>query len=467
MSVFSHFSIGLSALRAFRLGMNIAGYNVANAETDGFSRRRITLGTMPTVDVPGGSIGMGVEVTSVSRLRDTFLDFATRNEMGRLGADTGRNEVLSALEPMLGEVGSTALSSSLTGIFDAFEQLTVEPDSTAVREDVIAAAKELAATIRRVDSYFVESRRNANVKVNDLATRANEILSRLKQINGDIVGQEASGTEASDLRDERDRLLDELALLVPVRTVESNNGQLSVFLEGTGDTLLSGISARPLQIQTDAEGMSRVFVSRGGEMVDLTDTLRSGEIGGYLEVRDDSIPGYRDRLDQFTTAVINEFNTVHEAGYDLNGDPGLNLFEPDPPGSHPSSAIYVNAQIEQDFSLLAAAGAPGEPGNNVNALAFVDLRDKSVGSLGNRTMVGFGADILSQVGRDVAAADTAQKASQVIVDSLEVKRQQASAVSLDEEAADLAKWQQSFQAAAQFMQTVNRVTEYAINMFAG
>lgn len=467
MSVFSHFSIGISALRAFRLGMNMAGYNVANAETEGFSRRRIQLGMMPTVEIPGGLAGMGVEVTSVRRMRDTFLDFATRREMGRLGSDSGRNEVLSALEPMLGEVGSAALSTSLTGIFDAFEQLAVEPDSTAVREDVIAAARELAGTIRRVDSYFVESRRNANEKVESLATRANEILDRLEQINRDIVGQEVDGTEASDMRDERDRLLDELAVLLPVRTVESANGQLSVYLEGTGDTLLSGVSARPLQLATDTDGMNRVRISRGGEIVDLTDVLRDGELGGFLEVRDEAMPGYREKLDQFTKAVIDQFNTVHRAGYDLNGDQGGSLFEPDPPGSHPSSAIYVNAQIEQNSQLLAAAGAAGEPGSNVNALAFVDLRDASVAALGNRTLVGFGADILSQVGRDVSAADVALKASRVIVDSLELKRQEASAVSLDEEAADLARWQQSFQAAAQFMQTVNRVTEIAINMFAG
>ncbi len=467
MTVFDHFSIGRSAMRAFRLGMNISGYNVANSQTPGFSRRRIELGTLPVVEVPGGLSGGGVDVLAVRRLRDPFLDFATRRELGRLGADSGRTGVLSALEPAFGDVDNAELTNAFSSLFDSIEKLTTQPDNVSVREDVINGAQQLAATIRRTDTKLVEARTDADNRVVHTVERSNEILSRLAQINQALVEEESSGSEASDLRDERDNLTDELSSLVAVRTVETSNGTINVHLDETGDTLLSGNSPRPLVLTSNSEGVKRITISRGGESVDLTDRMRGGQLGGLLAVRDHDIPGYRTRLNALAASVITEFNSIHESGYDLNGDAGVNLFEPDPPGSNAASAIQVNDVIETDPRKLAVASAPGAPGKNEIALAMLGLRGAGLSALDSRSMVGFAADILASVGHDVAQSDASREASRAIVDSLDLKRRSMSGVSLDEEAADLVRWQQSFQAAAKFMQTVNQVTETAMSIFGG
>ncbi len=467
MTVFDHFSIGRSAMRAFRLGMNTAGYNVANSQTPGFSRRRIELGTMPTVQVPGGLSGLGVDVMAVRRMRDPFLDFATRRELGRLGADSGRSGVLSALEPALGEVQSAELRNSFSNLFDSIETLTTQPDNISVREDVIANAQQLALTIRRTDSKLVESRTDADNRVVQTVERSNEILGRLAQTNQALVEEESSGSEASDLRDERDNLTDELAGLVAIRTVETPNGTINVYLDETGDTLLSANSPRSLVLTPNSEGVNRITISRGGEKIDLTDRLRSGQLGGLLQVRDHDVSGYRDRLNTLASSVIDEFNAIHESGYDLNGDAGANLFEPDPPGAGAASAIQVNDVVETDPRKLALADAPGAPGKNEMVLQMLALRESGLSALDNRSMIGFAADILASVGHDVAQSDASREASQSIVDSLDLKRQTLSGVSLDDEAADLVRWQQSFQAAAKFMQTVNQVTESALSILGG
>lgn len=467
MTVFSQFAIGRTAMRAFRLGMNLSGYNVANANTPGFSRRRLELGPLPTIAVPGGWAGMGVDVVSVHRVRDPFLDFATRREMGRLGADTARAEILAAMEPMFGEVGTNELQGALTNFFDSLESLSVQPDDPAVRENVLAAGREVAATFHRLDTYLVESRRSANQQVADKVDRVNDILDRLSQINVELLGLEAGGGEASDLRDERDRLVDELSGLLSIRTVEADNGQVSVYLEETGDTLLAGELAHPLETFQDAEGMHHVTVRRGGEQVDLTERLRGGALGGYLEVRDEDVPGYRERLDTLAAELAREVNAVHSSGYGLDGSTGLAFFVPDPPSDHMASAIQVNARIEEDPRRIAAADAPDEPGNNAIALQLAALREEPVGGLGGHSFAGYGADLMAAIGRDTASADASRQAGETIVDSLDLKRQQVAGVSLDEEAADLAKWQQSYQAAARYMQTVNRVTEMALGLLAG
>ncbi|MDQ7088979.1 MAG: flagellar basal body rod C-terminal domain-containing protein [Acidobacteriota bacterium] len=255
--------------------------------------------------------------------------------------------------------------------------------------------------------------------------------------------------------------------MIPVRAVEQDNGQVSVFLEGSGDTLLAGTSAHPLEIGRDADGLARILVDRSGERVDLTDTLRGGALGGYLAARDEHLTSYREQLDLLAATLIEEFNAVHRGAYDQAGDTGRNLFEPDPPGDNAAAAIRVNAEILDDPTKLGTADAAGEPGNNVAVLAMLDLRTAGISGLSGLTFTGYAADVIANVGRDLAAADAATEASEVIVGSLELKRQSVSAVSLDEEAANLARWQQSFEAAARFLQTVNRVTETALNLIPG
>ncbi len=458
-----YLSIARSAMSTFRLGMNIAGYNVANANTEGFTRRRLVLGPLPEVQVRNGIVGTGVDVMSVTRVRDRFVDTNVRSALAQMGTEKSRQDILSGLEPVLGSVKTPALSNALSNLFGAFETLTIQADSPASRADVLARAGELASTFRRADAAISDAQREADTRLQDAVGRANDIIGQLRQMNVDVVQQEAGGLEASDLRDRRDQLVDELSELLPVRTVEQDNGQISVYMEGTGDTLLATVSARPLRTTTDVNGHAHVIVDRGGQSVDVSGTLRAGEIGGLLKAREDDLQGYRDQLDQLATAVITEFNAIHKAGFDLDGGTGNALFVPDPPGTHAAAAIAVNPTVAQDPRKLAAADTAGEPGNNKNAQKFVGLRTRDLPALGLRNLVAFSADLLADVGRAVKNSEVSLTASQTIVDSLNEKRSQLSGVSLDEEAADLVRWQQAFQASARFLQMANQMVDEALD----
>lgn len=466
MGVFDYISISRTALGAFRQGMNIAGYNVANANTEGYSRRVMQLGPTQTVEVRNGIIGTGVDVTGVKRQRDAFLDFATRRELGRMGTDKSREEILSALEPVLGGTDSAGLTTALTSFFDSFETLSVQPDSPSSRANVVAQADNLASTLNRVDAQFDEAQRNADSRVVATLDRVNAILVQVRQINLDITSQEAGGAEASDLRDQRDKLLDELSQKVPVRIVEANNGQTSVFLDSTGDPLLAGVSMRQLQAVKTADGFTHVSIDRGGEITDISGALGGGELGGYLEARDTDIASYRTQLDTLASVIANQFNTVQKAGFDHAGNAGVAMFVPDPPGAHAAAAIRINSAVEADPNLVAASSAAGEAGNNSNALAFVALRTRTLASLGDQTISGYAAGVIAGVGTDVKSVSAGLEASQTIVDSLDQQRSAISGVSLDEEAADLVRWQQAFQASARFLQMSNQMIDEVLNDLA-
>ncbi len=455
MGTFDYMAIGVSALRAFKMGITVAGYNVANAQTDGFSKRRISLLAMPSVAVTHGQIGTGVDIASVTRDRDTFLDFSVRREYARTGSDTSRKEVLSALEPSLGDVQNPLLGGALSNLFDAFETLAVQPSDPAARANVVARAGSLASTFQNLDSQMDASQRSADQHVQDKVQRVNEILGQLKQMNVDVLSQEAGGAEASDLRDQRDTLVDELSQILAVRTVQQKNGQVNVFLESSGDPLLSSASVNPLQLTKDAGGFSRVGVNRAGQLVDISDATRSGQLGGYLKARDTDIAGYRTQLNTLAANVITEMNAIHQAGYDLDGTQGVALFQPDPPGANAAAAIHVNAVLVQDPRKLAAADAPNENSNNANVLRFIDLRTKNLAALGGLAIGDYASTLTGNVGRDVQASTTAAQAGQQLISSYESKRQSVSGVNLDEEASDIIKWQQAYQAAAQFLKTTN------------
>lgn len=260
MSGFSHLWLGVTALKAFRRGMDTAGYNIANANTPGFSRRRIELTPLRPTAAAYNAPGLGVDVATLRRERDPFLDFATRREMSRLGGDGARTEVLAALEPALASIDSSPLTGPLGELFDAFEALSVQPDDAALRRDVISAAQNLAGSIRRFDARLGEARQNVDGRVRDAVSRINEITRRLAEINAKQPVIEAGGPEASDLRDERDRLLDELSGLAGVQVVYDERGRANVFLEATGDALITGTTDIPLALSPDGEGMQHVIV---------------------------------------------------------------------------------------------------------------------------------------------------------------------------------------------------------------
>ncbi len=465
MSLFNPFGIGLSALRAFRLGLDATGYNIANATTPGFSRRRVSLSSLYD-PAAGGMVQAGFGVRAeVSRVRDPFLDFAVRREMTRLGADDSRAQMLGVLEPVFGPVDSAPLQQALSRFFGAADGLSANPENLSVRTEFTAAAGQLAATIRNTAGQIDAAREEIDGRVVETVGQVNDLLDRIARLNDQVVAQEAGGAEAANLRDERGQLLDQLARLVPARVVIDEQGIANVYLTDSGDALVTAAGARPLELGVDSAGMHRVLARRASAGLDVTDQLRGqGKLGGLIESRDVHVAAYRTELDRFAATLVSEVNARHTAGFDLDGNAGLALFEPDPPGAGTASTITVNAGIAADPRLVAAAGVAGAPGDNRAALELAGLRGLGLSGLDGSSLNGFLSEMIADVGRDVAAASTERDASAAVVEAFEARRAEASGVSLDEEAANLVLWQRSYEAAARFLQTMDEVIQVALQL---
>jgi flagellar hook-associated protein 1 FlgK len=207
-----------------------------------------------------------------------------------------------------------------------------------------------------------------------------------------------------------------------------------------------------------------VRIERAGGMVDITERLTGGRLGGLVQLRDTTLAGYRQTLDDLAGALITEVNALHRTGFDLDGNAGGVFFEPDPPGSGAASAIQVSAALAADPRLLAASG-DGAPGDNAVALALADLREQPLAALGDSTFAAAHGDLIAQMGLDAASAQTQRDASELFLSSLEARRDAVSGVSLDEEAADLVRFQRSFEAAAKFLRAVDEMTRVVLETF--
>jgi flagellar hook-associated protein 1 FlgK len=446
--------------------MDTVGQNIANVNTEGYSRRRVGLEEMFPRQTAAGLSSMGVEANTARRLRDELLEYEIRRERGSLGQHSARAQALSLLESLIGETEVDGLGRALSDFFDGVSRLSARPEDMAVRLEVVAHAEELTSAFHGIDERLDAARKDADRRIVDTVAEINSLSERIAELNREIVATEAGRVEASGARDERDRLIGELAELVDISVATSEDGALQVSLAGTGDPLVVDARAFPLEARPDGArgGLASVRAERSGVMVDVSDRITGGKLGGLLQLRDVTLTGYGQALDDLAASLITEVNAVHRSGFDLNGNAGGALFEPDPPGTGAAAAIQVSAAILADPGALAAS-ADASPGDNGAALALAALREQPVAALGGSTFAAAHGDLVARMGLDAASAATHRESSGLFLASLESQRDSVAGVSLDEEAADLMRFQRSYEAAARFLRAVDEMTQVVFRTF--
>src|SRR5713101_170471 len=207
--------------------------------------------------------------------------------------------------------------------------------------------------------------------------------------------------------------------------------------------------------QIAAGGIHKIFAGT----VDITGLIPAGKLGGLLDVRDNRIPALQASLDQLAAGLATALNTAHRSGFDLNGTAGTDLFVP-PAAGGAGAAAALSVAIT-DPTLLAAS-SDGTPGSNGNLAVISAVHDQAVAA--GQKPLDFYSRLVFQVGSDTANAAADLSASQLILRQLEDQRASISGVSLDEEAANIVRYQTAYQAAARVISTVNTLLDTAVNL---
>lgn len=448
----SALSIALSALTSEKGAMDATANNVANVNTPGYSRVRPVLTENDPVVIAPLTFGTGVSLSKLESLRDPILQL-------RIGQETQSQGELDAFVTAMQQVevnfqsSSGDLGSQLTQFFNSVNQLATDPVDLSLRQAVLTAAQNLATGFRNTSSNLIRQRSSLDLNVVQGVQQINTLTGQIAQLNGQITNLENLRQDASAFVDQRDVLIQQLSGLIDVASIKSSNGLTLTTSNGTA--LVAGEENFLLSTQTDAAGVQHIFSNQ----TDITAKLNSGALAGTIAVRDNRIPVLLSQLDSLAAGFATAVNSVHRAGFDLNGNAGGDLFTAPPAGGQGAAAALTVAISDP---RLVAASSDGSPGSNGNALQLAALHDQSLVS--GQSANEFYGNLVFAVGSDVANGSSDLAASKLILQKLQDQRGSISGVSLDEEAANMILFQRAYDASARIVQTVSEMLDTVIQM---
>lgn len=318
-------STAMSGLRATQNSLALVSSNVANAETPGYVKKTVNQVTGST-----GDYGSSVLINGVNRQLDQYLQSQVRTEASGAAYADVRSTFLSNLQ---GVYGNPAESGTIEDAFSAFltamQGLSTSPDSQSARIGAVNAAASLAQELNTTTAGIQNLRANAETGINEAVITANNALKQIAAINNQLQASGQTDASTAALLDQRDQYIDQLSELVDVRVVTNNLNQVTIFtnsgvqLVGTEAATLTfnpqGTMTPNALYSNDPTksnvGTLRISFPHGGDY-DLvsTNSIRSGKIAAYLELRDNTLVKAQTQIDQFAAAMSSALSDKTTAG---------------------------------------------------------------------------------------------------------------------------------------------------------
>jgi flagellar hook-associated protein 1 FlgK len=428
VSAINGLNTALRGLLAQQRSLDVTGHNIANVNTEGYSRQEAVLGTAPSLQLlngallngSGAELGQGVDVQTYRRMRDDFLDLQWRAQNMASGQADVTAQRLGQAESVLGEGSDTGLGTLLNKFWSAWSDLASNPESPSARTAVVGAAQNLAGGFNALDTSLAAMQSQATQGATDLMSASGPvqpIADELAKLNVAINQSVQAGRQPNDLLDRRDLLLDKL----------SAYGQVSITADAT----------YPAMYNVSFAGDTTTLLVNQGTAAAASSLTPSATPGGQLQgllSAATTLGNYRTTLDGFASSIITNVNAAH----------GSTIF-----GGTDAATISVTPPVTIN------AGSSGAAGANDVALAIAAMRGGTVDT-------GW-ANFVTQVGSDVASAQSQQATQARVLDSLTAQRQSTSGVSLDEEMTNMVRFQRGYQASARAMTTMDEALDILIN----
>ncbi len=316
----------LSALVSYQRALATTGHNIANADTDGYSRQRIDFVTRVPQQLGGFSIGSGVAVADVRRVYDQFASSQLRSASGGFAQLEAFHQLASQLDNSLSDP-ELGLSAALSRFYDSVQNLADDPGSMSSRQLLLSEAEGLSSRFRSFASQFEALNSQVNERISVSINDINDLAKELADINQLVVeGQGKFGGAASDLLDRRDQILLQLNDIVSIKSVAQDDGAVNVFV-GSGQSLVLGQEVHPLAAQRNAFDPQRLeIVSGGAQGGVISSVIGGGSLGATLSFRDGLLADSRNELGRIATALADGVNSQNNAGIDFYGNRGGDIF---------------------------------------------------------------------------------------------------------------------------------------------
>jgi flagellar hook-associated protein 1 len=519
-STFHGLEIAKRSLFTQQAALNTTGHNIANANTEGFSRQVVNMTASRPLEAPGfmrstapGQLGMGVEFTSITRVREQFLDDQFRNENKSLGNWSVQADTLEKLESIMNEPSDTGIRTVMDNFWKSWSDLSSDPSSINSRKLVRENANALTDALNYTSKKLTDLSSDLTSSIDTKIKEANTLLTSIGNLNGEIMRIEGLGDDANDLRDQRDLLTDQLSKIVNIDVQETSQGYT---ISMGGNNLVTYTSAAQLNTET----VNAAFSSKA---------LNSGEIFGMITSRDKYVADYKNQLDILAnslatgemkvtipegsvlpdntkvaklnsdgitttemtltgaartvgagglTVIVNGLNGLHQLGYIASDTPkaGGDFFTSFDGKAITADNIRLNPAIASDSNLIASsirtAGSPETvvKGNNSLALLISKMKETEVSFAGSSTsgvpkgtVDDFFRALVGQLGVQSKESKRQTDNQKTLVDEVDSRRMSISGVSLDEEMSNMIKFQHAYAAASRVMTTFDQLLDKIIN----
>jgi flagellar hook-associated protein 1 len=440
----------LSALQTQQAAIAVTGNNIANVNTDGYTRQSVVISALSSGTT-----------TSSKRIYDKFLTNQLSSANQALGEYTAKAKYLDSIEVVFDESESSGLSAAMSDFWSAWQDLASKPSGSSERSVLASSADTLADLFNSMSSELSDLQEGIDDDVVITVNAINKDIEQIAALNQKIAQSLAAGQDASTYQDSLDVLVSDLSTLVNIRTHTNDSGQTCIQLTN-GTPLVEGITSWSLstRINTSTGLRDVTWLDRSGNATVITDAVSGGELRGELEVRDESIPAYQDQLDELAVSIMDAVNVLHTSGYDLNGDTGASFFV-----GTGAADIAVNSAILDDPDLIVAASNSAEASSNGSiATAIAELQDSLTLDDGTSTFSDYYNASVVKVGTAVQTADSQYSTQSDTVDLYKNLRDAVASVSLDEEQTKLLMYQNAYAAAAKVMTVLDELLQTVIEM---
>lgn len=464
--LFHTLNIGSESLFASRQGVDTAGHNIANAQTEGFSRQRVNLETRAPSETRGVVIGNGVFVKNITRAHDQFLEKQINDTNQESGQSTARFDAMKPLEAIYSPELGNNISSEMDKFFNSLQDLANFPEELPVRTSVKENAQSLINAFKHVDESLKIQRDDINKRVAGEVIEASTMIQDIGRLNIAIRAAETSSSkEVPDLLDQQDKILRDLTQKMDISYYRGDGGMVTV--RGPSETLLvdRGTVAK-LDVQSNG-ALYDVVVLDGAAFKPtvVTHSNKKGRIAGLIEVRDTVIPNLLASNNKMASAFAQSINQVHREGFGLKEykeSTGRDFFTVSSDPNTAAETLEMDNKIQESANAISVAASPNAPGDNILANSMLRLKEQKI--MGDATINDYYANYVGVFGLDLVRSQQTKEADDTLIRNLSSRRDSVSGVSMDEEATNLLKWQANFTASSKVITTVDEMLETVLQM---
>lgn len=462
----SMMDVGKRSLQNSQTALQTVSHNIANKSTEGYSRQNVSLVANNPISEGNLQIGTGARAAMVTRTNNPWIEKQIQREGASLGYAEGRADSLGRVEQVYNEQMNKGLNQYVTDFFNAFREVSNNPESSTSRTLVRESGNALAQDFKRVTEQLRNVQKDIDGQVITGIEEVNQMTKEIATLNEKIQIVENHGVHANDERDRRELLLKKLGERLDITWGEGKDGMVSV-TGGNTAVLVSGSSSTELKVRGDAaRDRAEIYyrANDSGTLFNITDQFKGGKLGGVLNVRDKVVEDYLAGIDQMAYQLSMEVNKIHIEGYDRYGKNGILFFEGADQVEGAAANLAVNSSILNDVGRIAAGNKQNAPGDNTIANMISSLQFRGIMNDGKDSFDDYYNSIVGEVGTVTQRASKTFEAQKNIMAQLTNIRESISGVSLDEETTKMIEMQKAYEASARMIRVADEMLETVLSL---